>query len=107
MKIEDFCYIDEENAIIEVGTIEIDFMYDMNKWGMLVSDFQRTQNLVEFAGNIFPEMILTPKSIKEKGHLIGKYDPDSLLEIVGALIEIQVKKKEAMPKKKKSTFKMD
>ena len=104
MEIIDFSYYDENNNLIEVEKIEIDYWYNTNKYQQALLIYRENKDTVEFANKILPEMILSPSNLKE----IKIFDNDfeALSDLLTILIEVQTKKLKAQPKKKKPTLKM-
>ena len=105
MKILDFEYFNQNDEIIEVKEIEVDYWFNMNKYQQALMIFNDDKDTVAFASKILPEMILSPTNLKDVKTLSNDFQ--SLSELITLLIELQTKKLKAQQKKKSPRLAME
>lgn len=105
MKILDFEYFNQNDEIIEVKEIEVDYWFNMNKYQQALMIFNDDKDTVAFASKILPEMILSPTNLKDVKTLSNDFQ--SLSELITLLIELQTKKLKAQQKKKQPRLSME
>ena len=105
MKILDFEYFNQNDEIIEVKEIEVDYWFNMNKYQQALMIFNDNKDTVAFASKILPEMILSPTNLKDVKTLSNDFQ--SLSELITLLIELQTKKLKAQQKKKQPRLAME
>ena len=105
MKILDFEYFNQNDEIIEVKEIEVDYWFNMNKYQQALMIFNDDKDTVSFASKILPEMILSPTNLKDVKTLSNDFQ--SLSELITLLIELQTKKLKAQQKKKQPRLSME
>ena len=105
MKILDFEYFNQNDEIVEVKEIEVDYWFNMNKYQQALMIFNDDKDTVAFASKILPEMILSPTNLKDVKTLSNDFQ--SLSELVALLIELQTKKLKAQQKKKQPRLSME
>ena len=105
MKILDFEYFNQNDEIIEVKEIEVDYWFNMNKYQQALMIFNDDKDTVAFASKILPEMILSPTNLKDVKTLSNDFK--SLSELIALLIELQTKKLKAQQKKKQPRLSME
>ena len=105
MKILDFEYFNQNDEIIEVKEIEVDYWFNMNKYQQALMIFNDDKDTVAFASKILPEMILSPTNLKDVKTLSNDFQ--SLSELITLLIELQTKKLKAQQKKKQPRLAME
>ena len=105
MKILDFEYFNQNDEIIEVKEIEVDYWFNMNKYQQALMIFNDNKDTVSFASKILPEMILSPTNLKDVKTLSNDFQ--SLSELITLLIELQTKKLKAQQKKKQPRLSME
>lgn len=104
MEIIDFEYVNKDGELISVEKIEIDYMYNQNKYKQALLMYQENKDTYAFADKILPEMIISPNEFKTKNTFIEDFEAlDGLLAL---LVETQTKKPKAHLKKKIATLKM-
>ena len=104
MKIEDFEYVNKDNELITVEKIEIDYMYNQNKFQQALLMYQENKDTFAFADKVLPEMIISPIELKNRNTFVEDFE--SLGELLALLVEVQTKKPRAHSKKKIATLKM-
>ena len=105
MKILDFEYFNQNDEIVEVKEIEVDYWFNMNKYQQALMIFNDNKDTVSFASKILPEMILSPTNLKDVKTLSNDFQ--SLSELITLLIELQTKKLKAQQKKKQPRLSME
>ena len=105
MKILDFEYFNQNDEIVEVKEIEVDYWFNMNKYQQALMIFNDDKDTVAFASKILPEMILSPTNLKDVKTLSNDFK--SLSELITLLIELQTKKLKAQQKKKQPRLSME
>ena len=105
MKILDFEYFNQNDEIVEVKEIEVDYWFNMNKYQQALMIFNDNKDTVAFASKILPEMILSPTNLKDVKTLSNDFQ--SLSELITLLIELQTKKLKAQQKKKQPRLSME
>ena len=105
MKILDFEYFNQNDEIVEVKEIEVDYWFNMNKYQQALMIFNDDKDTVAFASKILPEMILSPTNLKDVKTLSNDFQ--SLSELITLLIELQTKKLKAQQKKKQPRLAME
>ena len=105
MKILDFEYFNQNDEIVEVKEIEVDYWFNMNKYQQALMIFNDNKDTVAFASKILPEMILSPTNLKDVKTLSNDFQ--SLSELITLLIELQTKKLKAQQKKKQPRLAME
>ena len=105
MKILDFEYFNQNDEIVEVKEIEVDYWFNMNKYQQALMIFDNDKDTVAFASKILPEMILSPTNLKDVKTLSNDFQ--SLSELIALLIELQTKKLKAQQKKKQPRLSME
>ena len=105
MKILDFEYFNQNDEIVEVKEIEVDYWFNMNKYQQALMIFNDDKDTVSFASKILPEMILSPTNLKDVKTLSNDFQ--SLSELITLLIELQTKKLKAQQKKKQPRLSME
>lgn len=105
MKILDFEYFNQNDEIVEVKEIEVDYWFNMNKYQQALMIFNDDKDTVAFASKILPEMILSPTNLKDVKTLSNDFQ--SLSELITLLIELQTKKLKAQQKKKQPRLSME
>ena len=104
MEIIDFEYINKDNELITVEKIEIDYMYNQNKFQQALLMYQENKDTFAFADKVLPEMIISPTELKNRSTFIEDFE--SLGELLALVVEIQIKKPRAHSKKKIAVLKM-
>ena len=104
MEIIDFEYINKDNELTTVEKIEIDYMYNQNKFQQALLMYQENKDTFAFADKVLPEMIISPTELKNRSTFIEDFE--SLGELLALLVEVQAKKPRAHSKKKIATLKM-
>lgn len=105
MKILDFEYFNQNDEIVEVKEIEVDYWFNMNKYQQALMIFNDDKDTVAFASKILPEMILSPTNLKDVKTLSNDFQ--SLSELITLLIELQTKKLKAQQRKKSPRLVME
>lgn len=105
MKILDFEYFNQNDEIVEVKEIEVDYWFNMNKYQQALMIFNDDKDTVAFASKILPEMILSPANLKDVKTLSNDFQ--SLSELITLLIELQTKKLKAQQRKKSPRLVME
>ena len=104
MEIIDFEYINKDGDLITVEKIEIDYMYNQNKFQQALLMYQENKDTFAFADKVLPEMIISPTELKNRSTFVEDFE--SLGELLALLVEVQTKKPRAYSKKKMATLKM-
>jgi len=104
MEIIDFEYINKDNEIITVDKIEVDYMYNQNKFQQALLMYQENKDTYAFADKILPEMIISPTELKNRNTFVEDFE--SLGELLALLVEMQSKKPRAHLKKRTAILKM-
>ena len=104
MEIIDFEYINKDGDLILVEKIEIDYMYNQNKFQQSLLMYRENKDTFAFADKVLPEMIISPTELKNRSTFIEDFE--SLGELLALLVEVQTKKPRAHSKKKIATLKM-
>ena len=105
MKILDFEYFNQNDEIVEVKEIEVDYWFNMNKYQQALMIYNDDKDTVAFASKILPEMILSPTNLKDVKTLSNDFQ--SLSELNTLLIQLQTKKLKAQQKKKQPRLSME
>ena len=105
MKILDFEYFNQNDEIVEVKEIEVDYWFNMNKYQQALMIYNEDKDTINFASKMFPEMILSPTNLKDVKTLSNDFQ--SLSELIALLIELQTKKLKAQQKKKQPRLSME
>lgn len=105
MKILDFEYFNQNDEIVEVKEIEVDYWFNMNKYQQALMIFNDDKDTVAFASKILPEMILSPTNLKDVKTLSNDFQ--SLSDLITLLIELQTKKLKAQQRKKSPRLVME
>ena len=102
---EDIIIVNQDTAeSITVDKIEVDYMYNQNKFQQALLMYQENKDTYAFADKILPEMIISPTELKNRNTFVEDFE--SLGELLALLVGMQSKKPRAHLKKKTAILKM-